>query len=149
MQVGFRFGRAVGAGEFGLGLAIILVPGSVSGFLVGSLGIAFAGLGLYARKTNRSVVCNCVGFSGGDHTLGNRQVLLLPVWLLAAAAPMLRVPRLIDHHRLEWLSIVLFIVTALAVVTTWSALAPHRQRRRQVPVYLSGAGRSSDIPAEV
>lgn len=59
---------------------------TLAALTVTALGLAFAGAGVLALTRGQAIACNCFGGTARDRRLGWPQVLLLPLWLLAAWA---------------------------------------------------------------
>ena len=91
-----RIAHLVGVAELLAFLGITLVRSRASAALLAGLGLAFAGAGGYARWRGLDVACGCFEFGPAPRSdrpeapsrLGMRQMLALPVWLAAAAAPL-------------------------------------------------------------
>lgn len=75
---------ALGMGELGLGLLTPLIRDVVVAALVAALGSGFAAVGAWAIASRQNVDCACFGFARKRRTLGWRQVVHLPLWIIAA-----------------------------------------------------------------
>lgn len=101
-------GRLLGATEFSGALFIALAPSAVGGLLSATFGTVFASAGMLALRSGERLKCNCFGSSRSSGDLGWRQIMALPVWLVAGAAVSFR-----DHSTSS--ALVTLAVGALAV----------------------------------
>lgn len=111
--------------ELGTATALLLLPATPwppAAVLVLALG--FAAAGALALRVDGDVACSCLGPTGGG-VLGRRQLLALPIWVLAVAAVRLDPPR--------------WTATTGAAVLAGLCLAYGAWRGREVAVARSGA----------
>ena len=91
-----RIAHLVGVAELMAFLGVTIVRSQASAALLAGLGLAFAGAGGYARWRGLDVACGCSEFGLAQRSdrldvrsrLGMRQVVALPAWFTAAAAPL-------------------------------------------------------------
>lgn len=110
---------AVIVAELATATGLVVAPRSGLGrAAVMLLASGFAGAGLWARVTRRRVACHCFG-PGQHSTLGVRQVVVLPGWLLLCLVGQLAAPSWTASQGLGAIAFVLLGGVAVRLVRAW------------------------------
>ncbi len=139
-----RVGVPVAEVVTGACLMVAPAAGWPRGMLV-VLAVGFAGAGVLGLRAEEPVVCSCFG-TVGRHVLGWRQLLTLPVWLLAAAILERRHPGWPPSEGLRNLAALVVLLGVLrvpAVVRGWQAARGDRLALMEgidegTPIFLAG-----------
>lgn len=92
------------------------------------LGSAFAVAGLLSLRLRQPVACSCLG-TAAEGYLGMRQVIVLPLWLAAAALLIAAPPTWSVGQGIQLLALVVVaacVLPAVKVVRAWRSDAAHR-----------------------
>lgn len=119
----------VPAAELGTAVGLMLVPAMAWPSVgVAALGAAFAAAGVLSLRVEQPVSCSCLG-AATDGLLGRKQVILLPVWLTAAALLNFAPPPWSVPQGLNLLALVVVASSglhAIKVVRAWRNDAAYR-----------------------
>ena len=123
-------GRALGVGEVGLAVLVVLARSSAAGVALALFGAGVAVAGLMGALGRGELPCACFGRHG--RRLGYAHALQFPLWA-AAAWCVAREPGIGDSlaERAAMLAVAAAAVAAFFVARMWTKLAPLARDRRR------------------
>lgn len=126
---------AVIAAELAAAAGLPFLPGPLQAAVTVAAGAVFAGAGLVALRRHLHLPCACFGSLAGPSELGRRQLVLLPVWLVAALVLALggRSPGSVETG-LERVALALLVAAVVSLVP----VATEARRARQDRLALQG-----------
>jgi hypothetical protein len=135
----YRLGILLICVEIVTSIALVIAPSQVVPriFALG-LAVFFALAGTFALVTDRDVPCNCIG-SLGQGTLGWRQLVLLPIWLVLVVAAQLGNTTWLPDVGLAGLSLVVILLIAQKMVRMRGLFRTLRGDRLALDVHLAAA----------
>ncbi|MEV5631462.1 MauE/DoxX family redox-associated membrane protein [Micromonospora tulbaghiae] len=115
--------------ELGTAVGLMLFPAMAwPSVAVAALGVAFAAAGALSLRAEQPVACSCLG-AAADGLLGRKQIILLPLWLAAAAVLTVAPPQWSVSQGLNLLALAVVASSglhAVKVVRAWRNDAAYR-----------------------
>ncbi len=153
LRLGMIIRLVVPAAEVAVATGLLLTPASIWPRLgVAVLAMTFAMAGAIGLRRNERIACSCFGATGSE-TLGWRQLVLLPIWLLAAFMVWESGPNWSTLAGLQYLAALIVLVALIpgvGVVAAWHRDAGYRRaieeaviRRPEMVAYSSEGGDAS------